>query len=107
LSEKVSGKQNLCFVLKAPPVKPDGLTVIRAQFPAGIDPNTADVEVSVRHTVFYPETTGINYITVHGFTLCNAATNWAPPSAEQVGLIGPHWSRGWIIEDNTILNSRC
>ena len=107
LSEKIAGKRNLCFVLKAPPLKPDGLTVIRAQFPAGIDPNTAAVEVSVRHTVFYPETTGINYITVQGFTLCNAATNWAPPSAEQVGLIGPHWSRNWIIEDNTILNSRC
>jgi alpha-N-arabinofuranosidase len=106
-SKKVSGKQNLCFVLKAPPVKPDGVTIIQAQFPAGTDPNKADVEISVRHTVFYPEKTGINYITVRGLTLCNAATNWAPPSAEQVGLIGPHWSRSWIIENNTILNSRC
>ncbi len=107
LSEKLSGNQNLCFVLKAPPVRPDGVTVIRAQFPVGTDPNIADVEVSVRHTVFYPEKTGIHYITVRGFTLCNAATNWAPPSAEQMGLIGPHWSRDWIIENNTIVNSRC
>ena len=107
LSEKISGQKNLCFVLSAPPVKPDGVTVIRAQFPAGTDPNNADVEVSVRHTVFYPEETGIGYITVRGFTLCNAATNWAPPSAEQVGLIGPRWSRSWVIENNTILNSRC
>ena len=30
------------------------------------------------------------------------ATNWAPPTAEQVGLISSHWSKGWIIENNTI-----
>ena len=32
----------------------------------------------------------------------HAATPWAPPTAEQIGLIGTHWSRGWIIEDNVI-----
>ena len=36
-----------------------------------------------------------------------AATNWAPPTAEQVGLIGTHWSKGWVIEDNTIRYSTC
>jgi alpha-N-arabinofuranosidase len=36
-----------------------------------------------------------------------AATNWAPPTAEQMGLIGTHWSRGWIIENNTIEYSKC
>jgi alpha-N-arabinofuranosidase len=44
---------------------------------------------------------------VRGFTLENAATNWAPPSAEQPGLIGPRWAKGWIIENNIIRNSRC
>lgn len=32
---------------------------------------------------------------------------WSPPTAEQVGLIGTHWSKGWIIENNTIRYSTC
>ncbi len=81
-------------------------TSIRAQFGA-LDPNVERVEINVRRTVFYPEKPGINYITVRGFTMRNAATPWAPPTAEQVGLIGTHWSRGWIIEDNVISHSVC
>ncbi len=107
MTRKLSGKQYLCFVLKAPPLKPDGKTEIWAQFTGGIDPNSASVEIAVRPEVFYPMKTGMHYITVRGFTLENAATNWASPSAEQPGLIGPHWARGWIIENNTIHNSRC
>ena len=45
----------------------------------------------------------VNYITVSGFYLAHAATQWAPPTAEQEGLIGPYWSKGWIIENNYIL----
>jgi alpha-N-arabinofuranosidase len=37
----------------------------------------------------------------------HAATPWAPPTAEQIGLIGTHWSRGWIIENNDIRYSVC
>ena len=37
----------------------------------------------------------------------HAATPWAPPTAEQVGLIGTHWSKGWIIEDNVVSHSIC
>jgi alpha-N-arabinofuranosidase len=37
----------------------------------------------------------------------HAATNWAPPTAEQVGLIGTNWSKGWIIENNTVRYSVC
>ena len=51
--------------------------------------------------------TGINYITVRGFTLRHAATPWAPPTAEQIGLIGTHWSKGWIIENNMVSHSIC
>ncbi len=54
----------------------------------------------MRRTVFYPDQPGRNYITVRGFTLRHAATPWAPPTAEQIGLIGTHWSKGWIIENN-------
>ncbi len=81
-------------------------TTIYAQF-KGIDPNEHTIEINVREAVFYPETTGINYITVRGFTMEQAAPNWAPPTAEQVGLIGTHWSKGWIIEDNVIRYSIC
>ncbi|MCX6910890.1 MAG: right-handed parallel beta-helix repeat-containing protein, partial [Verrucomicrobia bacterium] len=35
------------------------------------------------------------------------ATPWAPPTAEQIGLIGTHWSKGWIIERNTTSHSVC
>lgn len=71
------------------------------------NPNKSDVEINVRKTVFYPSKTGINYITVSGFTMKNAATPWAPPTAEQVGLIGTNWSKGWIIENNDISYSIC
>jgi alpha-N-arabinofuranosidase len=81
-------------------------TTIWAQF-KGVDPNRQHVEINVRPTVFYPEKTGINYITVRGFTLEDAATQWAPPTAEQTGIIGPHWSKGWIIENNVVRNSTC
>jgi alpha-N-arabinofuranosidase len=81
-------------------------TTIWAQF-KGIDPNRQQVEINVRQTVFYPEKTGINYITVRGFMLEDAATPWAPPTSEQIGLIGTHWSKGWIIEDNVIRYSIC
>ena len=84
----------------------ENTTTIRARF-AGIDPNKALVEINVRQSVFFPTKTGINYITVRGFTMRHAATNWAPPTALQVGLIGTHWSKGWIIENNVISHSMC
>jgi len=81
-------------------------TTIIAQFP-DMDPNEKGIEINVRQAVFYPSETGRDFITVRGFTLEHAATNWAPPTAEQVGLIGTHWSKGWVIEDNTIRYSVC
>jgi alpha-N-arabinofuranosidase len=81
-------------------------TTIWAQF-KDVNPNKADVEINVRQTVFYPSKPGINFITVRGFTMMHAATPWAPPTAEQIGLIGTHWSKGWIIENNDIRYSTC
>jgi alpha-L-arabinofuranosidase len=81
-------------------------TTLWAQF-KGVNPNEQSVEINVRQTVFYPKKTGINYLTVRGFILEQAATPWAPPTAEQIGLIGTHWSRGWLIESNVIRYSRC
>lgn len=81
-------------------------TTIWAQF-GDMDPNVGPVEINVRQTVFYPDKPGVNYITVKGFHMKHAATPWAPPTAEQIGLIGTHWSKGWIIEDNDISYSVC
>jgi len=84
----------------------DGFTTIFAQF-KGINPNDRNTEINVRRTVFYPKNTGINYITVQGFILEQAATPWSPPTAEQIGLIGTNWSKGWIIKNNIIKYSTC
>jgi len=81
-------------------------TTIWAQF-QGVSPNEQVVEINVRRTVFYPEKTGVSYLTVRGFILRHAATPWAPPTAEQIGLIGAHWSKGWTIENNTVSHSVC
>ena len=84
----------------------DEKTIIYANF-KGLNPNVETVEINVRPAVFFPKKTGVNYITVRGFKMAHAATQWSPPTAEQVGLIGPYWSKGWIIENNFITDSKC
>ena len=81
-------------------------TVFYANF-QGKDPNCENIEINVRRECFMPSVTGIGYITVSGFKVCKAATTWAPPAAFQDCMIGPHWSKGWIIEDCEISNSKC
>jgi len=121
----VSGSKTICLVFKPRRQRPvedaaekwakmqlwyakadDAHTTIWAQF-RGADPNEQEVEINVRQTVFYPDRPGRNYITVRGFHLSHAATPWAPPTAEQIGLIGTHWSKGWIIEHNEVSYSVC
>ena len=81
-------------------------TTIWANF-HGADPNTELAEINVRRSVFYPIEHHIDYITVRGFELAQAASPWTPPTADQPGLIGPNWAKGWIIEDNTIHDAKC
>ena len=114
----VSGTKTLCLVFRSPKsgdvpecqlwfAEVDSSnTTIWAQF-KDVNPNESQVEINVRQAVFYPEKPGMNYITVRGFTMEHAATPWAPPTAEQIGLIGTNWSKGWIIDDNTICYSTC
>jgi alpha-N-arabinofuranosidase len=104
--EEAKNLENVLQSVKSKPVwfakVTDTHTTIWAQFP-NADPNKELTEINARQTVFFPEKPGINYITVRGFILSHAATPWAPPTAsKQMGLIGPHWSKGWIIEDNVI-----
>lgn len=81
-------------------------TVIYANF-QGKDPNQEFTEINVRKCCFYPERTGINYITVRGFEIAQAACPWAPPTADQPGMVGPNWSKGWVIEHNRIHDAKC
>lgn len=81
-------------------------TVLYANF-QGADPNRELVEINVRRSCFYPERTGLNYITVRGFEMAQAATTWAPPTDDQPGLLGPNWSKGWILEENVIHDAKC
>ncbi|MBT1174269.1 right-handed parallel beta-helix repeat-containing protein [Bifidobacterium sp. LC6] len=84
----------------------EGTTEIWANF-HDLNPNEHLTEINVRETCFYPKLPGRNYITVRGFELAQAACGWAPPTGNQKGLIGTHWSKGWIIEDNDIHDARC
>jgi hypothetical protein len=81
-------------------------TTIWANF-QGADPNTETAEINVRRSVFYPAEHHLDYITVRGFELAQAACPWTPPTADQPGLIGPNWAKGWIIEDNVIHDAKC
>ena len=81
-------------------------TTIWANF-LKFDPNKELVEISARKTVFYPDKPGINYLTIKGFDISQAATQWAAPTAEQSGMISTHWNKGWIIENNVIHDSKC
>ncbi len=81
-------------------------TVIYANF-CGEDPNKECAEITVRPHCFWPVAEHVDHITLSGFTVTKAATQWAPPTALQEGMIGPHWSKGWIIEDCDISESKC
>ena len=81
-------------------------TVIYANF-KDKDPKKEKVEITVRRNCFMPSEKYRSYITLSGFTVCKAATTWAPPAAFQDGMIGAHWSKGWIIEDCDVYGSKC
>ncbi len=71
------------------------------------DPNKELTEISTRRTCFFPLKQGINYLTIQGFDFSQAATQWAAPTAEQVGMVATHWNKGWIIENNVIHDTKC
>ncbi len=81
-------------------------TTLYVNFQA-FDPNAERVEINVRPYCFYPSQTGINYLTVDGFEICHAACPFTPPTADQPGMLGAHWSKGWIIENNHLHDAKC
>src|SRR5262249_27980700 len=54
-------------------------TTITANFGSG-NPNDGMAEVTARKYVFAPTVVGTSFITVQGFHIMQAATNWAPPT---------------------------
>lgn len=81
-------------------------TTITANF-GDTDPRSRLVEINVRRSVFYPEANHVDYVTVRGFEMRHAATPWTPPTADQPGMLGPNWAKGWVIEDNVLHDSKC
>lgn len=84
----------------------DGATTIWANFQK-FNPNRELVEVSARRTVIWPDKPAVSFITFSGFDISQAATQWAAPTAEQVGMIATHWNKGWIIENCSIHDTKC
>ena len=81
----------------------EGKGRIVARFPS--DPDEGTAELVVRPAAFYPVEEGRDFITLRGIVFRDAAPNWAPPTGEQVGIVGTHWSRGWIVEECEISGS--
>lgn len=84
----------------------DEFTTIYANF-HDVNPNENCVEINVRKSCFSPKKMGVNYVTLRGFEICHAASPWTPPTADQVGMVGPNWSKGWIIENNILHDAKC
>ena len=84
----------------------DAVTTVFCNFQA-YDPNKELIEINVRPCCFYPRATGVDYITLRGFEIAQAACPWTPPTAHQIGMVGPHWSKGWIIENNDLHDAKC
>src|SRR5512133_3149761 len=84
----------------------DDFTTLWANFHQ-YDPNKEITEISTRRTCIYPLRQGINYITISGFHISQAATQWGAPTAEQVGMVATHWNKGWLIENNIISDYKC
>ena len=84
----------------------DNYTTILCNFQE-YDPNKETIEINVRKSCFYPESIGVNYITLRGFEIAHAACPWAPPTSDQLGMVAPHWSKGWIIENNILHDAKC
>ena len=71
------------------------------------DPNCETIEINVRQTCFYPSKPYVNYITLRGFEIAQAACPFTPPTSDQIGMVGAHWSKGWIIENNVMHDAKC
>ncbi|NEG90355.1 right-handed parallel beta-helix repeat-containing protein [Bifidobacterium aerophilum] len=106
LTEPIADPDWTTYVWYATVDDETGTTTIRANF-HDTDPNTTLTEINVRESCFWPSQTNVNWITVRGFEMAQAAGRWSPPTGDQRGMIGPNWSHGWIIENNLLHDAKC
>lgn len=86
--------------------KPEATTTtLYARFDA--DPNVAVAEVNVRDSCFHPGDKVLNYISIHGLTLKQAAPNWSGNAYPQQGIVTVFAGKGWRIERCAIADSPC
>lgn len=83
-----------------------GTTKIWANF-GGANPNSSLAEILVRECVFAPTTANVNYITVEGLILQQAASGWAENNNYQSALLKTRGGRNWIIQRCLISDARC
>ena len=65
------------------------------------------IEINVRECCFAPSQVNTNYLTLEGFEVCQAATQWAPPTGVQRGMIDTYWSKGWIVRNCDLHDAKC
>jgi len=81
-------------------------TKIWANF-GGEDPNAGLAEINVRECVFAPTKVGLNYITVDGFTMLQAAPNWLANKHIQRAMVLTMAGHHWIIQNCRLSHSKC
>jgi hypothetical protein len=105
----LSGRQSLAEGQSTPQTwwasQEKGATVIHARFDA--DPNKAVTEVSVRDSCFHPGARVLDFISIVGLTMKQAAPQGSGPIHPQQGIITAFAGKGWIIEGCTISDSAC
>jgi hypothetical protein len=108
--EALSERQSIDEVRSTPrtwfTASTEGKTLIWANF-GSADPNTALTEINVRECVFFPEKTGLGFLTLDGLTVMHSAENWAPPGSHQKGAIGANWGKSWIIQNCEVSDAKC
>jgi alpha-N-arabinofuranosidase len=107
--EPLSGRQSLSEVQSTPKTwwasQEKGATVIHARFDT--DPNKAVAEVNVRDSCFHPGEKVLNFISIVGLTMKQAAPQGSGPIHPQQGIITAFAGKGWVIEGCTISDSPC
>jgi hypothetical protein len=82
-----------------------GTTTVYARFDA--DPNAAVAEVNVRESCFHPGDKVLNFISIIGLTMKQAAPQGSGPIHPQQGIVTAFAGKGWGIEGCTLSDSSC
>ena len=81
------------------------VTRIWANF-GSANPNKEVAEINYRECIISPSNQDVNFITISGFSIMQAATAWGPPTSYQSGAIATNGGHHWIVENCEIINSK-